>query len=313
MSESKSDYNTAQQKIKEYREKMDDKAFSIYADTSKVFNALLSFDNNINNTDFKTGTSAIDGYQSSSMSRFVASSSADLFNRNKSYKNSSITKEEAKLNDFEIRLTTLVEQLSIEEIDRIEATVDSLITIEIDNPTLYFAKGALEHSRRQYTNAIQNYTYAIELDPENAFYYMNRAVAYTEMTDFVMQLDNQNQQLLINSDQTNQLKNIRRKYNYDDAFRDINIAIRKNPEVAHFHYNKGAILARANESVRAIESYTTAIELHPEMMEAFFNRGLILIELSDTKKGLLDISQAGELGNMEAYEILQSYSDKLNR
>jgi tetratricopeptide (TPR) repeat protein len=58
----------------------------------------------------------------------------------------------------------------------------------------------------------------------------------------------------------------------------------------------------------AYEDYTKAIELNPHFGEAYFNRGLVQIYMKDTRKGYLDLSKAGELGIMSAYEALRNYT-----
>ena len=58
----------------------------------------------------------------------------------------------------------------------------------------------------------------------------------------------------------------------------------------------------------AFEDYTKAIELNPNFAEAYYNRGIIQIFMKDTRKGCLDISKAGELGIVEAYEVLKRYA-----
>lgn len=58
----------------------------------------------------------------------------------------------------------------------------------------------------------------------------------------------------------------------------------------------------------AFEDYSKAIELNPAFAEAYYNRGVIQIFMKDTRKGCLDLSKAGELGILEAYEVLKRYA-----
>ena len=56
-------------------------------------------------------------------------------------------------------------------------------------------------------------------------------------------------------------------------------------------------------------THSAAWELNPQFGEAYFNRGLVQIYMKDTRKGYLDLSKAGELGIMSAYEALRNYTD----
>ena len=57
----------------------------------------------------------------------------------------------------------------------------------------------------------------------------------------------------------------------------------------------------------AIEDLNRAIELEPEFAEAYFNRGLTKIFLDDVEGGAMDLSKAGELGILGAYNIIKRY------
>ena len=72
------------------------------------------------------------------------------------------------------------------------------------------------------------------------------------------------------------------------------------------------LLALSGSLPEAYEDYSKAIELNPAFAEAYYNRGIIQIFMKDTRKGCLDISKAGELGILEAYEVLKRYAQPEN-
>ncbi len=310
MGDSKRDYDIAQQKIKEYQARTTRDEFSTYADTSKVFNSLLSFDVDFGNRDFKTKASGITT-EPISMSRFTAAKSVDNFGASDIYENSSVVSEESKLAKYSLRLTTRENQLSESEIKSTIQQVDSLIALGKEDAELYFVRGALDHAERQFSNAIKNYSRAIEIDPNNMFYYLNRAVAHTEMTEFIMKMEGQAQRLVIDAEGADQLKNRTRKYSFDPSYVDLNSAARIDSDVAQIYYIRGYILALNEDYARAIENYSRAIELYPQMREAYFNRGLIQIKLGENQQGFWDLSRAGELGDKNAYQIIKEYGKLL--
>ena len=55
----------------------------------------------------------------------------------------------------------------------------------------------------------------------------------------------------------------------------------------------------------AILDYNEAIKRDPDFAEAYFNRGLSRLYTGDTQRGIEDLSKAGELGIVNAYNIIK--------
>ena len=55
--------------------------------------------------------------------------------------------------------------------------------------------------------------------------------------------------------------------------------------------------------------YSVIIELNPNFAEAYFNRGLTRIFLGNNKQGIADLSKAGELGIVSAYNVIKRFTD----
>jgi hypothetical protein len=50
-----------------------------------------------------------------------------------------------------------------------------------------------------------------------------------------------------------------------------------------------------------------AINANPSFAEAYFNRALILLVLENREQACKDLSKAGELGLLSAYDIIAKY------
>lgn len=132
------------------------------------------------------------------------------------------------------------------------------------------------------------------------------------------------------------------KDSFDDrhgAMKDYNLAIEKNPKFADAFFSRGNVKMKLQDYYGAIADYTSAIgvnenyieayfnrgkakqflqayedaindcskiiQLHPKNIDAYFMRGILRIDFGDTKNGCLDLSKAGELGDLKAYEMIK--------
>ncbi|TAN60229.1 tetratricopeptide repeat protein [bacterium] len=95
----------------------------------------------------------------------------------------------------------------------------------------WFYRGYAFDEAKDYDTAIEAYTKAISLNPDDAHAYNNRGNAYTD------------------------------KGQYDRAIEDFNKAISLNPDDAEAYYNRGVVYGRKGQYDREIEDYNKACEL----------------------------------------------------
>ena len=114
----------------------------------------------------------------------------------------------------------------------------------------YSDMGLEEYEKGNYQGAIENYTKAIESNPDNAFLYNNRGLAYFEVKK------------------------------YKKAISDYSKAIELKPGYAEVFHNRGLAYfkrggwASTGPFDKAISDFTKAIELKPDYLDAYYNRGL---------------------------------------
>jgi len=132
------------------------------------------------------------------------------------------------------------------------------------------------------------------------------------------------------------------KENFDDrhgAMKDYNLAIEKNPKLSEAFFARGNVKMKLMDYYGAISDFTSAISINANYIEAYFNRGkakqflmayedaindctkiiqitpnnidayymrgILRIDFGDLKNGCLDLSKAGELGDLKAYEAIK--------
>lgn len=135
---------------------------------------------------------------------------------------------------------------------------------------------------KNYPQAIEDLGRAISLTPDHPIAYLLRAQA--------------------------------RYHNNDDTPRnvalnlilaDLDRTIQLSPRNAVAWFDKGNVLFHQGDLDSAISAYTRAIELESEMGEAYYNRGYIHLKLGNQAKGIEDLSKAGELGIVGAYNLIK--------
>ena len=307
----KEDRSIAQRKIAEYRSRLNDSTYSIYADTTQRFDRLLSFDSKFAGGSFDRITGHNGGHEEMRLLPLFKFTlmRPDSVPAAKPY-------HLQRVDDFKKRIGNEYLTLSCRESN---IAPDTLVMLDkqyvqelnASNPawTVLFERAVTQSLIKQYTNSVSTYSSAIELNPSNPFLYLNRSTTRAEMIDFISSIDNSYQRITIDSDPANRLNNnSKRTYSYDEAVADLNKAVKLFPDFAYAYYNRANLLALSGSLPEAFEDYTKAISLNPAFAEAYYNRGIIQLFMKDTRKGCLDLSKAGELGITEAYEVLKRYA-----
>ncbi len=170
-------------------------------------------------------------------------------------------------------------------------------------------KGKELYEKREFMEALLNLNKALEQDPGYAAAYLIRG-------------------------------NI--KDNFDDrhgAMKDYNVAIEKNSKLAEAYFARGNVKLKLQDYYGAIADFTSCIAFNENNIEAYFNRGkakqfllayedaindctkiiqinpksqdayylrgILRLEFGDLQNGCLDLSKAGELGDLHAYEVIK--------
>lgn len=95
----------------------------------------------------------------------------------------------------------------------------------------------------------------------------------------------------------------------DDIASDLNETLRLSPEMAVAWFNKGNIEFERGNADEALRAYSKAIEIKPEFGEAYYNRGYIELRNGRRSEGITDLSRAGELGIVQAYNLIKRLSN----
>lgn len=187
---------------------------------------------------------------------------------------------------------------------------DNAIQTDKKNSEAYFNRAVIYELLKNYDQAIDGYNKAIKIDGRNILAYFCRANAMAKRADFIRMpgILPEPITLNINGDKAVAYKPKEEEViDYNEIIKDYESIIYMNPRFIFSWYNMGNIKVKKKNYIGAINDYSKAIELEPDFAEAYFNRGLTRIFLDDMDGGSLDLSKAGELGLIEAYNVIKRF------
>jgi tetratricopeptide (TPR) repeat protein len=173
----------------------------------------------------------------------------------------------------------------------------------------YTQKGRELIDRHDYMEAILNLNKAIELDAKNASAFFLRATLKEKFEDLHGAMKDYNTAIEANPKSADTFfarGNVKmRLQDYYGAIEDFSaaIAVNENFVEAYFSRGKAKQLLMAYED--AINDVTKIIQINPKSVDAYYMRGILRIDFGDMKNGCLDLSKAGELGDLRAYEVIK--------
>ena len=317
--DSQKDYDIAQRKVREYREKNITDAGS-FADTTKKYSSLLTFEAEFAQKDFDDELLQhrdID-IRLRPLYKFVLTGEKanENYALSRRYENPLVDRFEASV-PVGVAVRNNEVAVSAEVLAELEKTAWASVNASAND---LFLRALYENAGKLFNSSLNYYTQAIDkaADEEGVeklyegFYRMNRGVLRAEMIDFISSIENNVQVLSMDDAGTTRARvrdQVTRQYDYGEAIDDMKAAQEVVPDIPYVYYNLGNLYCLSSEHINSIENYSKAISLYPYMGDAYFNRGLVLIYLKDKEKGCIDLSRAGELGVQDAYSVIKKYCE----
>jgi len=218
-----------------------------------------------------------------------------------------ITNKEASLNEFQINA-------HFESRDDYSAKIEK----NSNNADYYFGRGIDFMLIQDFSEAINNFDQAINIDPSFTLAYFSRAVVRYKQLDYEISNTSQNELAEAMSVQfgsgnnsiplsTSPVVNERNKrsYAYEMIISDYNTVIQQDPSFTYAYFNRGNLRFLQQDYRTAILDFNEAIRRNPDFAEAYFNRGLTRLKQGDATRGIADLSKAGELGIINSYSIIK--------
>ena len=145
-----------------------------------------------------------------------------------------------------------------------------------ENPkeaTLYFMRGVAHNRRKEWGQAVDDYTEAIKLNDKYAYAYMLRA------------------------------QTLRLEKKDAEALADLDKAISLDSNLAMAYSNRGTIYSDTGKLEQALPDFAQAIKLTPEQALNFCNRGVVYYRLKKYPEALSDFNEALKLKSTYALAL----------
>lgn len=319
----KKDYEIAEAKVREYRARTSDSTgIAMFADTAKKYDRLLALDADFAKKDFDNELLQhrdVD-IRLKPLYRFnIADKERELVALERRYEDKLMDRfiesiiipvELASSKEKRDLATGAVESRIKERVKELSGSVIGESEKDMAIGRLMFAQAIIEGENNKYNSALQHYDKAVQNEPDQVFYYINRGALQAEMIDFISSIESNVQVLTLDNAGATRARVQDKSYmNYDytSAIHDMNKAALLMPSFPYTYYNLGNLYCLSGDLPESINQYTKALDKYPSLAEAYYNRGLVLIYLKDKAKGCFDLSKAGELGIEEAYPVIKKY------
>ena len=156
------------------------------------------------------------------------------------------------------------------------ADLEKASNISPNMPEVWNSMGMTKYQMND-ASCLQDFDKAIQLQPDFAIAYNNRANAYEKVG------------------------------NIQNAIADYQKAITLMPERSDFVYNLALMYSKTQKYTDALNLYSKAIEINPEFAAAYTNRGIVYQLLGNQNNACEDWKKAANLGNAKATEKLSQF------
>ena len=233
--------------------------------------------------------------------------------------------ELAALNNTRLLRRRLLLTNSVQPLDSAQARThftsvsdySRLIDISPTNPVPYFGRAIDFMLLQDYDNALSDLDRVVELSPSFMFAYFVRAFVRQRQIEYNRSAWSADDRLKGGTERTVQSQKLVElglvrdpsSVDYEMVLLDYERAIALAPDFAYNYYNRANVRCGRQDFTAAVADYTAAIERDPDFAEAYYNRGLVYIYLGRNDAGIADLSKAGELGIVSAYNVLKRLND----
>jgi tetratricopeptide (TPR) repeat protein len=173
------------------------------------------------------------------------------------------------------------------------------IKLEPDNALYYNDRGICYDWLKEHEKAIVDHSKAIELEPDNARYYNSRGICYNWHKEYEKAIADHSKAIELEPDNAEYYDECGKNYNwhkeYEKAITDHSKAIELEPDNARYYNERGICYNWHKEYEKAIADHSKAIELEPDNAVYYLDLARTLCRVSDFDNALANLNIAMSL------------------
>lgn len=178
------------------------------------------------------------------------------------------------------------------------------LTILPENKGILYNLALAQENIKDYDNAEKSFALLLKAHPGFDGGYLGRAKMRLEKKDTIGATEDINKALELNKNSVNAYLMradiaINKNKDYQQALNDMDEAIKLQPRVAGYFINRAFIRYRLDDYYGAMSDYDYALQLDPTNFVAVYNRALLRMEVHDYNKAIEDLSQVLAMRPME--------------
>lgn len=177
----------------------------------------------------------------------------------------------------------------------------------------YYNRGLAYVALGQHQLAIADYDQALRLEPDYAPTYVSRGISYFQMGQHQRAIEDYDQALRLEPDYAPAYALRGAAYNamrlYERAIANFDQALRFDPIRASTYTRRGEVYANLGMYRRAVNDYNEAIRVDPDYAVAYFSRGGAYMLLGERSRAYMDWREACRLKYQAACEWLRKYPE----
>lgn len=211
------------------------------------------------------------------------------------------------MNEFDY-LAKAKDKMNNENFIEAKSLCEKALKINSELSDAYNLKGNANYELGNFEESVEDFTKAIEKDPNNAEHYYDRSWTYNKMDRSHSAMLDINKALELEPSNS-RFYYSRAGFEYDlgrykEAIKDYTKAIEINP-TAKKYIARGDCYIELEMYNEAIADYTSAIETEPESYVAYHRRGLAKMDLEQFEEAIKDFEKAIEIYPDAAYPRIQ--------
>lgn len=175
----------------------------------------------------------------------------------------------------------------------------------IEPAVIYFYRGNSYANIGDFNSTLNDYTQAIEIDPNLAEAYNNRGITYKNKGDADSAMKDYNKAIKTDPNHAGTYNNRGNIYYYrddfDSAIKDYNKAIELEHDFAYAYSNRGNLYKKKGDYKSAINDFNQAINIDPRYSNAYNNRGCAYGDIGDLDSAIKEFNKAIKFNPQFAY------------